>query len=96
MEDPDSDNPMHRIHKPMNSCTIKDRHREKKVKASDPLICRQCKRTATTSEALACHMTSIHWMFIKIIKCNFCEEEFNSYHGFESHNRNHERNQSLK
>ena len=41
-------------------------------------------------------MTSVHGMSVKVIKCNLCEEEFKSYYDFESHKRNHERNQSLK
>ena len=59
-------------------------------------MCRECKRTAKTSEALECHMTSAHGMAVKVLKCNLCEEEFNSYYNFEGHKRNHERNQSLK
>ena len=94
MEDPDSDNSMHRIHKSMKNCTIKKTHYEKE--AADPLMCRECKRTAKTSEALECHMTSVHGMSVKVLKCNLCEEEFNSYYDFEGHKRKHERNQSLK
>ena len=90
MEDPDSDNPMHRIHKAMKSCTIKNIHQEKEVEASDPLMCRECNRTAKTSEALECHITSVHWMSVKVIKCNLCQEEINSYYDFNSHTRNHE------
>ena len=69
-------------------------HFEKK--AADSLMCRECKRTAKTSEALECQMKSVHGMSVKVLKCNLCEEEFNSYYDFEGHKRNHERNQSLK
>ena len=36
---------------------------------------RECKRTAKTRKAFECHMTSVHGMSVKVIKCNLSEEK---------------------
>ena len=79
IEDPDSNNPMHRIHKSMKSCRITKELQQKVSTNMDPLMCTECGRTAKTSAALECHMKSLHGMSVAVLKCNVCEKEFRSY-----------------
>ena len=52
IEDPDSNNPVHRIHKSMKSCKITQEIQQKVSTNKDPLMCTECYRTAKTSAAL--------------------------------------------
>ena len=75
-EDPNSDNPMHRVHIRKEFCD---------VKISFP--CNECGKIAKSKESLQCHMNVHHPMF-RCFEDN-CEAVFNDMELFNIHNAGH-------
>ena len=70
VEDPDSDNPMHRVHKSRDLCA-----------PSPEKSCPKCGKKAKTEAILKCHMETSHPKY----NCADCDSKFNNLEDFNNH-----------
>ena len=74
VEDPDSDNPMHRVHKSRDLCA-----------PSPEKSCPKCGKKAKTEAILKCHMETSHPKY----NCADCDSKFNNLEDFNNHKELH-------
>ena len=72
VEDPESDNPQHRVHSRKELCI---------AKPSQEIFCDKCGKKAKDMEALECHKAAVHSKF----RCDECPARFNLRGFLEEH-----------
>ena len=70
IEDPQSDNPQHRVHKTKDLCN-----------SQQIFKCKDCQKIAKNEEALKSHMYAVHQQF----NCDYCNSKFNDKLVLEQH-----------